>query len=95
SMLNALSEHIGFNPAYIISSAATIGLITGFSGSLIKSKKTVISVGGLLSSLYIFLFFLLSLNEYAYLAGNIGLFIGLAAVMWFTSRTLIFQKGEV
>lgn len=95
SMLNALSEHIGFNPAYIISSAATIALITGFSGSLIKSKKTVISVGGLLSALYVFLFFLLSLNEYAYLAGNIGLFIGLAAVMWFTSRTTIFQKGEI
>ena len=43
---------------------------------------------------YLFLYFLLALNEYAYLAGNIGLFIGLASVMWFTSRTEIFKRNE-
>ena len=95
SLLNSLSEHIGFNPAYIIASIATIFLITAFTGSIMKSRKAYFITGGLLSGLYLFLFFLLALNEYAYLAGNIGLFIGLASVMWITSRTEIFRKNEL
>ena len=93
SLLNALSEHIGFNPAYMLASASTVILITAFSGSIMKKRKAYFITGGLLSGLYLFLFFLLALNEYAYLAGNIGLFIGLASVMWLTSRTEIFKKN--
>ena len=95
SLLNALSEHIGFNAAYLTAAAATIALITAFSGSVMRTKRAYFVVGGLLAALYLFLFFLLALNEYAYLAGNIGLFIGLASVMWLTSRTDIFRKNEL
>ena len=94
SLLNALSEHIGFNLAYLVASTATISLITGFSGSLLKRKKPILMVGGLLTVLYLFLFFLLALNEYAYLIGNIGLFIGLSAIMLLTTKTDFFQKNE-
>lgn len=94
SLLNALSEHIGFNAAYLVASIATISLITGFLASLFKRGKPILIVGGLLTVLYIFLFFLLAMNEYAYLVGNIGLFIGLAAIMLLTAKTDLFRKNE-
>ncbi len=81
SLLNALSEHIGFNLAYIIAAVSTIGLIAFFIGTLIKRKLTVIFISGLLTMLYSFIFVLLTLNDWAYLAGNLGLFVLLAITM--------------
>jgi len=95
SLLTALSEHIGFNPAYIISSVSTIGLLTLFTGSLLKKSKYVIIVSGMLTALYVFIYILLALNEFAYLAGNIGLFIALAAIMWLSAKTNLFRKSEL
>jgi inner membrane protein len=80
-MLNALSEHVGFNLAYLIASLSTIGLITSFLREIIQKTKPVLMIGGLLLFLYSFIFILLTLNDYAYLAGNIGLFILLAITM--------------
>ena len=92
SLLNALSEHIGFNPAYLISSGATILLITAFTGSLFSEKKKALIVFGLLAILYLFIFVLLNLNDYAYLAGNVGLFILLAIVMKFAGSRELFKS---
>ncbi len=95
SLLNSLSEHIGFSPAYLISSAATIGLLTVFTGSLLKKSRHAIIVGGMLTALYVFIYILLALNEFAYLAGNIGLFIALAAIMWLSAKTNLFRKSGI
>ena len=95
SLLNSLSEHIGFSFAYLISSGATIGLLSIFTGTLLKKKKYVLMVGGMLTLLYIFIYILLSLNEFAYLAGNIGLFAALAAIMLLSARTNLFRKTGI
>lgn len=92
SLLNSLSEHIGFNPAYLVSSAATIILLSTFSGSLLKRGKYVLIISGMLTLLYAFIYILLALNEFAYLAGNIGLFAGLAVLMWMSSRMNLFRR---
>jgi len=92
SLLNSLSEHVGFNLAYLISSAATIILISLFTGSLMKDRRAILIIGGLLVVLYTFIFFLLSLSDYAYLAGNIGLFILLAIVMRLAGKMIIFKS---
>lgn len=81
SLLNALSEHIGFNLAYLIASASTISLVAAFLLKLVNKRKSVILITGMLVFLYVFTFILLTLNDYAYLAGNIGLFVLLAAAM--------------
>jgi inner membrane protein len=86
SLLNALSEHIGFNPSYLISSLATIVLITGFLGKIIRKLKPVLVITGMLVFLYSFILILLTLNDYAYLAGNIGLFFLLAVTMAVSTR---------
>jgi inner membrane protein len=94
SLLNSLSEQTGFNLAYLISSAATIMLITAFTGALFKNRKTSLIVFGMLLLLYGFIFILLTLNDYAYLAGNIGLFILLAVIMRLVARMKIFRAEE-
>lgn len=81
SLLNSLSEQVGFNAAYLISSTATILMLSVFTGTLFKDKKTATIIFGMLVILYSFIFVLLTLNDYAYLAGNIGLFILLAIIM--------------
>lgn len=86
SLLNALSEHIGFNPAYLAASASTITLIVLFLRKLVRKGRTVFLAGGMLVFLYTFTFILLTLNDYAYLAGNIGLFILLALTMGLSLR---------
>lgn len=92
SLLNALSEHIGFNLAYVISAASTIILISFFLRTLIKKVRPVLLISGLLVFLYSFIFILLTLNDYAYLAGNIGLFILLAVTMRLSVKLNIFGK---
>jgi inner membrane protein len=93
SLLNSLSEQVGFSIAYLIASVATILLITFFTSTLFRNKKTSLVVMGILAILYGFIYVLLTLNDYAYLAGNIGLFILLAAVMSLAGKMKIF-KGE-
>lgn len=92
SLLNALSEQTGFNIAYLISSLATIGLIATFLKSLLRQNRIVLLISGLLVFLYAFIFVLLSLNDYAYLAGNVGLFILLAVTMRISLKLRILTR---
>jgi inner membrane protein len=92
SLLSALSEHIGFSPAYLIASLATIMLLTSFARSLLTRKNTALIVSGLLVLLYAFIYIILSLNDFAFLAGNIGLFILLAVVMMYSGKINLFKK---
>lgn len=90
SLLTALSEHVGFNTAYIISSVATIGLLSAFFRSLFEKRWVVLVISGLLTLLYVFIFVLLALKDYAFLAGNIGLFVMLAVLMMVSSKYKLF-----
>lgn len=94
SLLSALSEHVGFNAAYLISSVAIIGLLSAFFRSLTKKWWVVLLISGLLSTLYLFIFVLLALKDYAYLGGNIGLFIILAVLMMVSSKFRLFSDKK-
>ena len=91
SLLTALSELVGFNMAYLISSVATIALLTVFFRSLLKKKGVVLVISGLLTVLYVFIFVLLALKDYAFLAGNIGLFVLLGVLMMVSARYKLFK----
>ena len=93
SLLNSISEQVGFNAAYLISSIATISMISVFAGTLFREKKTALIVFGMLLVLYSFIFVLLTLNDYAYLAGNIGLFLLLAVIMRLAGSLDLFRKA--
>ena len=95
SLLTALSEHIGFNPAYLLSSLATIIMLTFFTRSFFSRNKAILIISGLLVFLYAFIYIILSLNDFAFLAGNIGLFVLLAIVMGVSGKIDLFKKEEM
>ena len=94
SLLNALSEYTGFNLAYLISASSTIILISYFLRTLFKKRLTFLLISGLLVFLYSFIFILLTLNDYAYLAGNIGLFVLLALTMRLSVKLDLFADPK-
>ncbi|MCG8581584.1 MAG: cell envelope integrity protein CreD [Bacteroidales bacterium] len=81
SILTALSEHIGFSWAYLVASLAIITMVTFYSYGMIKDRQQAFWIFIMLSILYAFLFVLLQLNDFAFLAGNIGLLLALGAIM--------------
>ncbi|MDR1222262.1 MAG: cell envelope integrity protein CreD [Tannerella sp.] len=93
SLLLSISEQINFAVAYLIASAATIGLITAYTYSIFKNRTQTGILASLLGGLYIFLFVILQLEDVALLIGSIGLFVILGVIM-FVSRKINFYKQE-
>jgi inner membrane protein len=84
ALLLAFAEVIGFTPAYLVASAAIIGLDTAYSAAVLGSWRRAAFIFGLLSALYGVLYILLSLEAYSLLIGSLLLFAALAAVMYLT-----------
>lgn len=82
----ALSEHLGFTPAYAIAGVAVVALIASYSFAALNSPRRAGIVGGLVAALYAYLYVLLKNEDYALLIGSVGLFLMLAAVMYLTRR---------
>jgi len=80
-LLLSLSEHIGFNAAYWVSTLAIIGLIVPYSAAILKDKKRTGILAAIIGAIYTFIFIILQLEDYALLAGSIGLFAVLAIAM--------------
>jgi inner membrane protein len=91
--LLSISEHLGFNPAYIISSLLVIGMITLYSISFLKSTKVSALLAFLLSSFYTYIFIITQQEEYALLLGSIGLFI-IIGIMMYVSRKINWYGEE-
>ena len=91
--LNALGEQIGFNPAYILSAAAVTALISWYTMITLQNRRLTGWVTLLQSGLYLFLFAVLQLKDYALLAGSIGLFIILAVIMYASKQIKWYPEG--
>lgn len=94
SLLLALSEHLPFPVSYLIASVATVGLITGYAGSIFTSKRYVITTAVVLTVLYGFLYTILQISDLALLVGNIGLFIAIAMVMYFSRKINWYREPD-
>ncbi|MCC8035362.1 MAG: cell envelope integrity protein CreD [Rikenellaceae bacterium] len=86
SLLLSISEPLGFGWAYLISSAATIGLITVYASTMFKNVRLTLGLGVILSFLYLLLYVILQLEDMALLAGSVGLFIILGIIMYFSRK---------
>lgn len=85
-MLLAFAEVIGFALAYVVASAAIIGLLTAYSAAVLASWKRAGMIAGLLVGLYAALYVLLSLEAWSLVIGSLMLFGALAAVMFATRK---------
>lgn len=83
-LMLAFAEVTGFTPAYLLASAATIGLLTAYSAAVLKSWKRARFIAALLVGLYALLFVLLNLEAWSLLIGAVLLFAALAGVMYAT-----------
>lgn len=85
-LLISISEHLGFNKAYLLSTISVVLLVFFYSLSFMNSIKSSIGFSLALAACYGFIFVLLQLESYALLAGSIGLFIILALLMFLTRK---------
>jgi inner membrane protein len=92
-LMVAYAEQIGFGTAYLLSSAATIILITmfGWFGLKLGARTSVLFV--MLVVLYAVLYLILQSTDYALIAGSTLAFVALAATMWMT-RDEDWYAGE-
>lgn len=90
ALLLSISEQTNFDAAYLVASIMTIGLITGFTGSIFRKLGTSLTVAGSLSFLYGFIYVILQSEDNALLMGSLGLFVILAVLMY-VSRKIRFE----
>ena len=93
-LLLSISEHSNFELAYVLSSLGIIIMISLYSLALMKSAKFTTWLTAALVAIYGFLFVTMQLADYALLIGSIGLFIILAATMYYT-RNVNWYKVQV
>ncbi len=86
TLLIAISEHFGFDLAYLISSIAIVLLITSYSKAILNNTKFSVAVFFVLVLLYSYLYMVLQLEDFALLIGSIGLFVVLSSIMFITRK---------
>ena len=94
ALLVSISEIIGFGLAYLISSAATIGLISLYAKSVLANTKMALMQGSILSFLYLFVYIILQLEDYALLIGSVLLFLILTVVMYLSRKVDWYGVGR-
>lgn len=93
-LLLSLSEHIGFEWAYLISSLAIVIPNSLYIMSLTSNKKLGIGMFFFLSGIYAILFSILRMEQYALLTGSLLILTVLYVVMYLTKNTEIFERLE-
>jgi len=71
-----------------------VALFTVYVRFVLGKWSRAIALGAFLWVLYGFLYVLLQIQDYALLAGSLGLFVILAAVMWFTRNVDWYRAGS-
>lgn len=94
-LLLSLSEHVGYNNAYLIASVATITLITAYSASFLHGRKLVTLLGLLLTLFYAFIYVIIQEQDYSLLLGSIGLFMIIACTMYFSRKVKWYDDAVV
>jgi inner membrane protein len=93
TLLLSLSEHLGYNMAYLIASCATVVLVSLYAASFLRKGGMIAFFGAILIFFYGFIFVIIQMQDYSLLLGSIGLFIVIALVMYF-SRHVAWYKEE-
>lgn len=93
TLLISITEHSSFKFAYLVAGVAVVVMIATYSISILKNKKFPLFIATSLTALYSFIYIIIQLQSYALLAGSIGLFVILGAVMY-VSRTIDWNNSR-
>jgi inner membrane protein len=90
----SLSEHLPFVVAYALSSLAVIGTVAGYSRAILGTLRRMLVVAAGATTLYVYLYVVLTDEDTALLVGAIGLFVVLGLVMIVTRRIDWYRLAE-
>ena len=82
--LLALSEFFAFGLAYAISSAAATLMIGLYCTHILRNRARALCVSAMLGVVYVYLYFVLRMEDFSLIAGTAALFAALGAVMYAT-----------
>ncbi|MBL8296839.1 MAG: cell envelope integrity protein CreD [Rhodanobacteraceae bacterium] len=85
-LLLALSEQIGFGPAYALAAAAVALLVGGYAAAVLSTRRAGLVLGGSLVVVYGLLYGLVASEQYSLLIGALTLLAVLALMMYLTRR---------
>jgi len=85
-VLLALSEQIGFGPAYAVAAAAVVTIVGGYAAAVLQAKRAGLLLGGVLALVYALLYGLIAAEQYALLMGAGVLLATVALLMYLTRR---------
>ena len=85
-LLLSIAEHTGFDIAFALAAAATVGLISAYAGWAFESRMQGLRALVAFSFLYGLIYVLMRLEDYALLVGALSSFAAIAAVMYFTRK---------
>jgi inner membrane protein len=83
-LLLSLSEHLGFDFSYLIAGGCTVALFAVNTEWVFRSRKLALRSLAAFTSLYLFIYVLLRLENYALLVGAVVSFASVAAAMYIT-----------
>jgi inner membrane protein len=92
TLLLSLSEHVGYNLAYLIASLATVILVSLYSKTFLPDTKLTILLALLMIVFYGFIFIIILQQDFSLLIGSIGLFVIIAMLMYFSRKIAWYSK---
>ena len=85
-LLLALSEQIGFGPAYAVAAASVVLIMGGYAMAVLGARRAGLLLGAALGLVYAVLYVVLAAEDYALLIGAIVLVLTIALLMYLTRR---------
>jgi len=92
-LLTAFSEHLSFNIAYLLAATAIVAQVSLYTFKMVPDVATRVTFSVIFAALYGCLFWLLRLEDYAFLMGSLLMFSILSLTMYYT-RNVKWYDGE-
>ena len=85
-VLLALSEQVGFGPAYAVAATSAVFIVGGYAMAVLRARRAGLLLGGVLGLIYTMLYGLIAAEQYALLIGAMVLLVMVALMMYLTRR---------
>ena len=93
ALVLAFSEFVSFPLAYAIAAAMTVAALLGYFRGILRSRAAWV-LAAAVALAYLFSYFLLQMETYAFIAGTLVLFVLLSGIMYLT-RNINKEEQEL
>lgn len=93
-LLLSAAEHIGFTLAFAVAATATVGLTTAYAWVITQSRRAAAVLFAVMGLIYLLLYNLLKVEDFALLYGSIAAFVALAVTMFVTRNVNWYGESQ-